>query len=328
MGTSNDEVLSIAMRPTRFSELVGQERVVNQILAQYKSGRMPRAWLLHGQTGSGKTTTAKILAAALQELKPEHFGDVKAETWTDFDSLCIQEINASRTNKVEELGRIADQSMYLPTPGSRKRIYILDEAQRLTKDSQNLLLTPFESGPKSTVWIICTTEPSKLLLTLRRRCVHLRVDGLSTDGIKKLVLRAKKFTNYQGKVLKFVERMDVMGVSSPSLILNAFEAYIAKASMPDSAEDVDLDPISVCRILVTGSWSNLASVLKAAPVDQARDLQMVLMGYMRSMLLGGHHKSKTIASLLLKLGEAPMFDGAPLMAWLCALLYTYCPQFK
>lgn len=320
MKSINTDVLALSMRPDKFSGLIGQKRAVNQILSQVRTGRLPRAWLFHGPTGNGKTTAARILGAAVQQKYTESFGEDNKVS----DCEAITEINASDINGVEEIRKIVEMSVYLPPPGYRKRVFILDEAHRITPQAQNLLLKPFEDGPKSTVWVVCTTEPGKLLLTLRRRSTHVRFEPLLNESIKQLVLRAKKHVAYEGNVGKFVERMDALGISSPGLILNAFEAFVAQATMPDTATDLSMDPISVCRMFTKGNWQGLAEALKKTPTDQARELQIVLMGYLRTMVLG-RPPSANAAKVILDLSNAPMLEGAPLLAWLSAVLYKHSP---
>lgn len=321
MKSINTDVLALAMRPTKFSELVGQKTAVNQILSQVRTGRLPRAWLFHGPTGNGKTTAARILGAAIQQ-KFAETGFGEANNLSDSQAIC--EINASDVNGVDEIRKIVEMSEYVPPPGYRKRVFILDEAHRITPQAQNLLLKPFEDGPKSTMWIVCTTEPGKILLTLRRRATHVRFAPLLSESIKRLVMRAKKHVGYEGNIGKFVDRMDALGISSPGLILNAFEAFVAQASEPDTATDLLTDPISVCRMFTKGNWPDLAKALKSTPSDQARELQIVLMGYLRAMVLSAPY-SLNAARVILELSDSPMLEGSPLLAWLTAVLRKNSP---
>src|SRR6185503_10000650 len=144
------------------------------VIAAFKSqaapGRMPRAWMFIGQSGSGKTTIARILATSLNCTHNE-FGDPCSLCLKNSSKFQIHEINAGDISGVDDIREIAVGSQYAPISPTRRRVYILDEAQRISSAAQNLLLKYFEEAPRTTVWIVCTTEPDKILRTLRRRCM-------------------------------------------------------------------------------------------------------------------------------------------------------------
>jgi DNA polymerase-3 subunit gamma/tau len=139
--------------------------------------RQPRAWMFSGITGTGKTTIARIIAKSLQCTHSNVFGEpCKAcRASTSFD---IAEVNAAELNGVDAIKELAQHSTYFPSPGSQAKVIILDEAQRITKPAQNILLKYFEEPPKTTTWIVCTTEPDQILRTLRGRCYQLQVRPL------------------------------------------------------------------------------------------------------------------------------------------------------
>ena len=140
-----DEILSLALRPRTLSGLVGQKNLTTAIRAQMRSKRRPRAWMFTGQSGGGKTTIASIVALSLQceHQTPDTWGDPCEVCWKQRSDYSILEINASEVSGVEEIGKIASDSKLRPMPPSKYRVYILDEAQLLTNNSQSLLLKPF-----------------------------------------------------------------------------------------------------------------------------------------------------------------------------------------
>ena len=159
--------------------LIGQKKVVSAIRSQIKSGRIPHAWMFTGITGAGKTTIARILAVALQCHHQKNFGSPCKDCWSARKDFAIYEVNASELNGVEDIGKIAANSRFAQMPPSTKRVYILDEAQMLSKNAQNLLLKFFEDASSTTVWIICTTERQKIIKTLQSRCMAYAMVPLS-----------------------------------------------------------------------------------------------------------------------------------------------------
>src|SRR6266481_4802829 len=191
-----NQPLSIAFRPQSFESMVGSKKLIQMIRGHIESGRLPQAWLFSGETGTGKTTCARILALSLQCPHQDgkgRFGTPCQLCQKNKTMYDIMEVNASEVSGVQDIGKIAESSLYAPRPPSRYRIFILDEAMRLSSEAQNLLLKYFEDCPKTSIWIICTTNPQKILRTLRSRCVYYEIPGLKLDGIKELVERAIRF---------------------------------------------------------------------------------------------------------------------------------------
>src|SRR6266566_3384947 len=131
--------LAVSMRPRRLSELIGQETLV-EVIRKKQETRDPAAWMFTGPTGTGKTTVARIIAVSLQCKHQKQFGEPCDESLAARSSFSIREINASEVSGVEEIGAVAQASVYLTAPPSKRSVFILDEAQRLSPSSQNLLL--------------------------------------------------------------------------------------------------------------------------------------------------------------------------------------------
>ena len=151
-------VLSVALRPRRLSEVIGQDSIVRGIRDQMTSGRVPKAWLFSGASGGGKTTLARIVATSLQQPEGEVFGEPSTELYND-PGLDISELNAAVSNKVEDIKELVASSQLRPRDGSRYKVFILDEAHRITTVAQQLLLKPTEDAVGNTIWVFCTTEP-------------------------------------------------------------------------------------------------------------------------------------------------------------------------
>lgn len=167
------QVLYRQLRPKTFSEMLGQETVVQTLKNQVMAQKIPHAYLFCGSRGTGKTSAAKILAKAVNCLEP-NAGDpcgkckncieLSAET-----SLDIVEMDAASNNGVDEIRDLREQVKYPPQVGKYK-VYIIDEAHMLTMAAFNALLKTLEEPPEHALFILATTEPQKLPATIISRC--------------------------------------------------------------------------------------------------------------------------------------------------------------
>lgn len=283
------DILPLSFRPRSFNDLIGLEKLVTIIRGHAKSGRLPRAWMFAGDTGVGKTTIARILARAYQCPHVEFGSECpKCSTVVTFDIL---EINASQQSGVQEIGEIARSSIYAARPPSLKRVYILDEAHRLSTDAQNLLLKYFEADNSSAaIWIICTTNAAKIIKTLRSRCMYYELPNLRVDGVKLLVTKAIAHSGQRKEAGPLIDALLEKAIFSPRLVLVAVEKYLSGAS-PDQASSVDsiemsVDSLRLCRAVVNGNLPELRPLLKTLPSEESRAVTQAVMGYINSVIIG------------------------------------------
>ncbi len=176
-------------RPRRFSEIRGQDHVVAALRNAVKEDRVHHAYLLSGPRGTGKTTAARILAKVLNCDKPlEGEPCCACDSCLSIDagnSFDLHELDAASNNKVDDmrdlLGKVA-----LGTPG-RTKVYLLDEVHMLTSGAENALLKTLEEPPDHVIFILATTEPHKVVETIRSRSQHLELKLLSKEELESLV---------------------------------------------------------------------------------------------------------------------------------------------
>lgn len=326
-----EQSLSISFRPQTFDQLVGQKRIAKLIRAHYQSGRSVPAWMLIGDAGYGKTTIARILALSLQCRHQTEFGNPCADCQARRAEFDIIEVNASDISGVNEIQQVIAGSNYMPRSPSKRRVYILDEAQKLTDSAQNMLLKPFEDSPKSTVWIICTTNPGKILKTLRSRCLTYTLEGLGLKGVELLVQKAIAQTGVKKETGPLVDALHEQNVTSPRLVVMAVEKYLA-GDEPERAAQVGMDAavntLRICRAVLQGDWASIRKELATATPDDARAIRGAVSGYMKTVMLGDpSSNTRKCAEAIQLMGHLPYDEGVQL-PWTCAVLYIVCKSFK
>jgi len=177
-------------RPRRFSEVRGQEHVVAALQNAVREGRVLHAYLLSGPRGTGKTTAARILAKALNCTGEATDGEPccscdSCETIDAGTSFDLHELDAASNNKVDDIRDLLSK-VALGTPG-RTKVYLLDEVHMLTAGAENALLKTLEEPPDHVVFVLATTEPHKVVETIRSRSQHLELNLLGAEDLESLV---------------------------------------------------------------------------------------------------------------------------------------------
>ena len=171
-------------RPQKFSEIKGQDHVVRALQTAVRENTVGHAYLLHGPRGSGKTSTARVLAKALNCTDLGDNGEpcgvcescVSIAEGRSFD---LQELDAASNNKVDDMRALLER-VNLASPG-RAKVYLLDEVHMLTAGAENALLKTLEEPPAHVTWVLATTEPHKVVQTIRSRCQVFELGLISSD---------------------------------------------------------------------------------------------------------------------------------------------------
>lgn len=180
------QTLYRAWRPMDFRNIVGQDAVVTTLRRQVETDRIGHAYLFCGTRGTGKTSAARVFTRAvncLDRSSPEPCGvcaackSILAETCMD-----VQEIDAASNNSVDEIRDLRDKIKYPPT-SVKYKVYIIDEVHMLSSGAFNALLKTLEEPPAHAILILATTEPDKLLPTIRSRCQRFDFHRIRVDTI-------------------------------------------------------------------------------------------------------------------------------------------------
>ncbi|ART81342.1 hypothetical protein CBP31_00755 [Oceanisphaera profunda] len=182
----NYQVLARKWRPQRFTEVVGQQHVLTALVNALAQGRLHHAYLFSGTRGVGKTSIARLLAKALncdKGITPEPCGEcsscVEIEQGRFVDLL---EIDAASRTKVEDTRELLDNVQYQPARG-RFKVYLIDEVHMLSRHSFNALLKTLEEPPPHVKFLLATTDPQKLPITILSRCLQFHLKSLEPEQI-------------------------------------------------------------------------------------------------------------------------------------------------
>ncbi|HEV7778944.1 MAG TPA: DNA polymerase III subunit gamma/tau, partial [Luteibacter sp.] len=163
------QVLARKWRPRKFSELVGQEHVVRALTNALDSGRMHHAYLFTGTRGVGKTTIARIFAKSLNCERGESAdpcGECPVCTAVDAGRFVdLLEIDAASNTGVDDVREVIENAQYAPSRG-RFKVYLVDEVHMLSKPAFNALLKTLEEPPPHVKFLLATTDPQKLPVTV------------------------------------------------------------------------------------------------------------------------------------------------------------------
>ena len=180
------QVLARKWRPRDFSEVVGQEHVVQALANALDQNKIHQAYVLSGTRGVGKTTIARILSKSLNcetglDSKPCHKCST-CESISDGSFMDFQEIDAASSRGVDDTKQLLETVMHMPS-SSRYKVYLLDEVHMLSTQSFNMLLKTLEEPPEHVIFILATTLPEKIPATVLSRCLQFNLKNLTPSQL-------------------------------------------------------------------------------------------------------------------------------------------------
>ncbi len=185
-------------RPRTFSEVVGQKHISVPLKRAIEQDRLAHAYLFSGPRGTGKTSMAKILSKAVNCEHPLDANPCnECQNCKEINSgasLDVYEIDAASNRGIEEIRALKESVRTLPST-CRKKVYIIDEVHMLTKEAFNALLKTLEEPPAHVLFILATTEPEKIPLTILSRCQRYEFHRISVEDIKQHLLHIAKESN-------------------------------------------------------------------------------------------------------------------------------------
>lgn len=289
-------------RPASLKGFRGNQEVVRSVEGILsRSEGQPHAWLLSGPSGCGKTTLGRIIMTRLGV----HPHD-------------LQEIDSADFRGIDTIRKIRADANFLPTSGDR-RGFILDECHQLSKDAQSGMLKMLEDTPRHAFFVLCTTDPGKLLPTIRNRCTTFSVEPLGTRDLEDLIrdVAEREGIDIPGEAVDQII-MDSTGSARLALVILDKIADLPPAKMLEAARQqgaIQNESIELCRAMINGQpWSKITRLLKGleAPPE---DIRRHVLAYATAVLLGKDHPR---AFLVLDAFCVPIYDtGKPGLVRAC-----------
>lgn len=270
-------------RPKKLEDVIGQTEAVTTLQGLVSNGSLPKAFLFSGPLGVGKTTLARILAT-------RHLKCGRRD---------LQEKNIADLTGVDTVREIREVASLSPINGE-SRVWILDEMQGMTRIAQNAFLKLLEEPPKFAYFMLCTTDPGKLIKAIRSRCVKLNLKPLSHGAVGDLIEKVSRKEGItlddesQAKLIDNAEgsARDALKMLEAVRGLKADEDKLAAIGSA-SAEG---DAIELARVLANprSRWPDVKVVLNKLREHEPEAIRRVVLGYFTSIILGNGTPSTCI----------------------------------
>jgi DNA polymerase-3 subunit gamma/tau len=294
-GTAGYQVVARRYRPQRFDELVGQEHVARGLSGAIESGRIGHAYLFTGARGVGKTSAARIYAKAL-----ECTGGKGAEPCNTCErcraissgqDIDVVEVDAASNRGIDEIRQLRQNVAVRPARG-RSKIYIIDEVHMLTREAFNALLKTLEEPPAHVKFVLCTTEPEKLPITILSRCQRFDFQTVDAPAIARRLeqIVAAEGASVSPEALSLIARRAAGSMRDSQSLL---EQLLGAASGPIGIDDVH-------AVIGTGREEKVGAVVAAIA---ARDARAAIAAFDES-LAGGADPGGVLEQVLAALRDA------------------------
>jgi len=287
-------------RPSSWKEFQGNEALVTSLRNELKKDDRSHAYLFHGMAGTGKTTCARLIAKEL-----------------DCAEQNIIEYNIADNTSVENAREIARSAKYVPLVGnneSRTKLYILDEFHRASPQAQDCLLKPLEEPPEHAYFVICTTEPSKVVKTIRSRCSEYEVRPLDSETMLSFLedIAEKEEIEIDYKVLKKIVKV------SEGRAREALKLLGQVSGIKDVEEALDLitlgiedsSIIEICRLLLKGGkWKEVAPLIARLKEDPEK-CRLACLSYFTSIMINPKNgKNVERCAMIAECFESPLYNS-------------------
>lgn len=300
-------------RPKQLKEVIGQDDVVRVLTKFINDSNVPHAMLFTGPSGCGKTTLAGILALKLTD--PEG----------------IHDVNCGKIKPMEFILEMSDRANYRTFTG-KPQVWILDEFQAMSRApfAQQACLKLFEKPPSHAYFFMCSTDPQKILPTIRNRATEIKVRLLASNEMDRLLTVVYKAENQKIPIEVHRKIIDVAdGCPRKALVL--LEKVIGLPSEETQLAviakgDFQAAGIDLCKALLTPhvKWPTIAKILSGfADTVEPEDARRICMGYCRAVMLKNFKMAGRCNAIIEAMRE-PYYDVGNAAACLASSCYELC----
>ena len=287
------QVLARKWRPKEFASLVGQEHVVRALRHALEGKRLHHAYLFTGTRGVGKTTLARILAKCLNcetGITPQPCG--KCSSCIEIDGgrfVDLLEVDAATNTKVDEMRQLLETAQYAPTRG-RFKIYVIDEVHMLSTSAFNAMLKTLEEPPEHLKFILATTDPQKIPVTVLSRCLQFNLKQMPPAAIVAHLARllGEEKIGFDREALPMIARAAAGSMRDALSLLDQAIAHGGGKVAASSVSDMlgAMDQTYLLRLVDTVAAEDAAGAVAIADEMQGRSLSFdAALADMASLLL-------------------------------------------
>src|SRR6185503_5128897 len=273
------QVLARKWRPRDFGSLVGQEHVVRALRHALEQKRLHHAYLFTGTRGVGKTTLARILAKCLNcETGITAQPCNKCSACTEIDAgrfVDLLEVDAATNTKVDEMRQLLETAQYAPTRG-RFKVYVIDEVHMLSSSAFNAMLKTLEEPPEHMKFILATTDPQKIPVTVLSRCLQFNLKQMPREAIAAHLnsILGKENISFEEEALNLLARAAAGSMRDALSLLDQAIAHGGGKVTAASAGDMlgAIDQTHLLRLVDAVARGDAAAAVKVADEMQERSL--------------------------------------------------------
>ncbi len=273
------QVLARKWRPKQFSEVVGQQHIVAALSNALDSDRIHHAFLFTGTRGVGKTTLARIFAKALnceRGVSSLPCGEcVSCQSVAQGNHIDLIEVDAASRTKVDDTRDLLDNVQYAPTQG-RYKVYLIDEVHMLSTHSFNALLKTLEEPPDHVKFLLATTDPQKLPMTILSRCIQFSLNAIDQEAIVgqlESILREEQISN-ELAALKLIARSASGSMRDALSLLDQAIAFgnanVTEHALRDMLGMIDSNQVGkIIESLIQNNYRIVQEVVEAMATSSA-----------------------------------------------------------
>ena len=278
-------------RPTSLDEMFGNEITLKKLRSWVKNPKRSHSLLLTGPSGCGKTTAARILAKEI-----------------GCSEVDYSEMDTADFRGIDSIRDLRAKIPYLPMEG-KCRVWLLDECHKLTGDAQNALLKGLEEPPEHAYIILATTDPDKLIKTIRTRCTAFSFEPLNDKECISLIgaVAKEERIKVNAKTIRMIaDKSQGLPRQALSILEQVVNLDNPNVEISD-IEETEKQTIDLCRaIMQKKPWKDVAAILKEVKTEP-EGIRQAILGYATSCLLNGDQKAFFVLDAFIERG--PFYEA-------------------